>query len=45
MKRIGEWVLALMVLMVARAVPLALWYPRILRSLGRFPGEPSAVAE
>ena len=29
----GLW-LALMVLMVARAVPLALWYPRILRSLG-----------
>jgi MATE family, multidrug efflux pump len=28
----GLW-LALMVLMVARAVPLALWYPRILRSL------------
>jgi MATE family multidrug resistance protein len=29
----GLW-LALMLLMVARAVPLALWYPRILRSLG-----------
>jgi MATE family multidrug resistance protein len=29
----GLW-LALMVLMVTRAVPLALWYPRILRSLG-----------
>lgn len=29
----GLW-LALMVLMAARAVPLALWYPRILRSLG-----------
>jgi MATE family multidrug resistance protein len=28
----GLW-LALMLLMVARAVPLALWYPRILRSL------------
>ena len=29
----GLW-LAFMLLMVARAVPLALWYPRILRSLG-----------